>query len=141
MTWVRAHELGKRVNLDHAASAKQTVKGEWQLFTADGRSLGVVDDDPFAAAARIVPATPGQQVWLVYGGVESERRDVVAWKVNDDAALPIIAGESPLGQPEILLIHPDGSVERPFGDNWESIDQATAAIRKELAERKLRSVP
>lgn len=138
MTWVITTD-DRLVNLDHVAVLTPTGSGGYQMLAADGRNLGVTNEDVFRATDIIVPATAGQEAWLITnfdGEIEARKRTVVAWTVSTLGVLPIIAGD-PLGSnEEVLTIHADGGVERPEETTWSSIEKALESLRAEAVSRQ-----
>ena len=152
MNWVELVD-GRRLNLAHVAKiGRPRGAGCAVAYAADGTPLGEIFDFEGigidALVGVVVPAAAGAEVVVVswdrcYPETEFRvsRRTVIAWRVDDIVATPIVAGEAineKSGQ-AFLIPHPDGTFERPFVSVWDSIEEAVAALKEDHQKALMRT--
>jgi hypothetical protein len=149
--WVQIKD-GGWINLDLVGQMQRMRDGDWHLRSLDGIGLGVVPGHPdldVIVGDMVVPATVGQEAISFLMQTDDDegpeiivsRKAVVAWRISQEAALPIVAGDSPASNETVMVLQPDGRVCDPFNQEWPSIEAAKAGMLKEarLAWERLRA--
>jgi hypothetical protein len=138
--WVELTD-GRWCNLAHVAQIGQ-INGDatHTVYGVDHDRIGAISGrkDIEDLTAAIIPAAVGTEVivvwwdkWSSQPKFHTARRAVIAWRISDLLASPVLAGEaiSEKGGQTFLLAHPDGTFEWPFVGLFDSVEEAVAEIK------------
>ena len=132
------------VNMAHVASIRRDQDQRHPelhvLEDADGSPMGLTEDfrDWLDQAAPVVPAAPGEIVWVIgsssddserpaASGVTTGRVSVVAWRIVGAWPEPILT-EPKCSNEEVFQVHPDGRLFQPGVAVYENVSAAIASV-------------
>lgn len=141
MKWTDTKDAGF-VNLEFVRRIAHRRDGTRHLLGDDDRVIAELWNtfDEEQLRCTIVPAmTPMMALVVAWvkpnehepTGIWAEDRLIIAWAISDMGATPIIAGDKPASNQDVLIIHQDGSCEESCLCTHSSREAAIESIRKE----------
>lgn len=138
--WIDTKDSGP-VNLDFIRRIAHRKDGTRRLIGEEGDVVGELygSFDEESLKESIIPATTPMMALVVTWntpdeqnptGIYTEERLIVAWKISDMGTFPIIAGDHPSSNQDVLIIHQDGRCEELLSCTYDSREEAIESIRK-----------
>lgn len=139
--WAKTDDKGW-VNLNFVQSVRRNREGDLRLFDHEERYLGLVSrhlDFDEQLDTELVAAPSGQEALVICKYPDeaegprtwSRRATIVAWRVSNLGATPVIAGDSPAENERVMIIQPDGRVCDPYVALWPDVEEAEKAMLDE----------
>lgn len=133
-----------RISQSHPADDKQHMRWELRIEMADGLVTRTPPDryrDLNELLAEIVPATPGQEVVVLYpdqdneGEVHVSRYAVAGWRLMHGGVAPILVEAIETSHRNLFLVLPDGQLDDAAGTY--TMEQAKAEVLERAAKAKI----
>lgn len=102
--------------------------------TGDGPQLIHTRHFNTDVVADVIPASPGFYVIGCFDDFTVWKTPVVAWRVDDMNATPVIPDSLPR---DYAILDPDGQVIEPHNAAYDNLDAYKKAKRKEAEEKRL----